>query len=252
MEHQVRRVHDPPDIEDYHGRSIRAIGIISFRWKHIEGTNIHDPAEFYVGPRDDIDMIFGRQYINQTKLLTPNKDRMLVMMAHEQKKSRGESMPCSLTNLDFDYRVAEQTKISELEQRQRQGKATVDAFRQSHPHQAQSSESLPEHYGFGGHSPNALGPQTGYLSRQQPSSDFQSYDPQGYPTQPDYRSGEPYQGFETLPRSQGYRRGRYTQISSYTHRGIPERHNPQSTQGCAAVQELLDHPDRYDRRTCRR
>ena len=90
MEDNIRLVRHPPNISDYHGRPIYAAGMISFKWKHLDGTKMHDPVEFYIGSRNGIDMIFGRKYCLENQLVSINVKNMLPMMKNREKLSPGK------------------------------------------------------------------------------------------------------------------------------------------------------------------
>lgn len=98
MQHEMRPIRDHPNIWDFHDRKVVAKGTISFRWRHLEGAKPH-AAEFFVGEfREDIEIMFGRQYITEKGFLTFNKGRMLPLMRHK-KMSRGESSSKSVSTI---------------------------------------------------------------------------------------------------------------------------------------------------------
>ena len=91
MSHSIKAVKNPPNISDYNGHPVRASGSISFKWMVLDGMTIHDPTEFYVGSRNDADIIFGGQYIDEKELASVNEDKMFPMMPHQAMISPGKS-----------------------------------------------------------------------------------------------------------------------------------------------------------------
>ena len=79
---------EAPDLSDFNGSKVECVGTIALRWKVCpDGTTLYDPVEFYVfSNRNDIDLIFGREYIVAESLLVSNKDHMLPLTPHKKKK----------------------------------------------------------------------------------------------------------------------------------------------------------------------
>jgi len=85
MEEETRCIKNPPNARDYNGRPVVAGVMILFQWRHLNGTTMHGPVDFFVGNRRDIDLIFGSHYIKEKGLLTFDKDRMLPIMPYRER-----------------------------------------------------------------------------------------------------------------------------------------------------------------------
>ena len=103
MIHCIRSIKHHPDVSDIHGRRVVANGIISFRWRLLEGQSMHGPVDFYVYQDDynGTEMIFGAKYIRDEKLLSSNRNRMLRLL------SRGKPTSCKKGCLSLALRTAD-------------------------------------------------------------------------------------------------------------------------------------------------
>jgi hypothetical protein len=74
-----------PEISDASGLSITATGVIELEWKrHPRGNRIHQ-CHFFVFPTSDqLDIIFGVEYIVQEKLLMVNNDALVPLLEHRK------------------------------------------------------------------------------------------------------------------------------------------------------------------------
>ena len=86
MEANVNKIFSSPNLYDFNGNKIEATGTISLRWKlYPDGTKLHDEVVFFVSTNDDIDMIFGLEYIVQKRLLGSNRAKMLPLTEHNKE-----------------------------------------------------------------------------------------------------------------------------------------------------------------------
>lgn len=121
-----------PEMPDASGRSIMATGVIELEWKrHPRGNRVHQ-CHFSVFPTSDqLDVIFGVEYIVQENLLTVNNDALVPLLEHKKlNKSKFQSIICLSREATNKSLLSEdKAAIALAEERQRQEKAALEARR---------------------------------------------------------------------------------------------------------------------------
>ena len=86
MEREINATFTPPDLADYNGHEVEAIGTIPVCWRECLGKETYGPVELFVSKISAIDLIFGSKYIVAENLLIPNRnrDRMLPLLPHRK------------------------------------------------------------------------------------------------------------------------------------------------------------------------
>ena len=86
MEREINTTFSPPDLVDYNGHDVEAIGTITVFWRECQGKETYGPVELFVSKISSIDLIFGSKYIVAENLLIPNRkrDRMLPLLPHRK------------------------------------------------------------------------------------------------------------------------------------------------------------------------
>ncbi|KAL8850725.1 MAG: hypothetical protein Q9221_004373 [Calogaya cf. arnoldii] len=130
-QHEISQDYNPPDVLDANGHPVVACGIISLQWKWSpRGTRVHE-CSFLVFPESDhLDVIFGAEYLWSKGLVFVNESAMTPMTAHNKATTAS----------------SEKAAIAAAHEKQKQGKAALEARRIQKPqagqqHGAQSSQA---------------------------------------------------------------------------------------------------------------
>ena len=90
---------EPPYLKDAGGHEVVASGIISLEWKWaLRGTRFHED-KFFVFEIENLDVLFGAEFILSRDLLTVNERNMLVMIAHNKAPTSGTPNLYHIPNL---------------------------------------------------------------------------------------------------------------------------------------------------------
>ena len=85
--------HLPPlTLRQGSGHLVTSCGSILLHWKWASGMRIHHD-HFFVAPEwDEIDVVFGKRYLDKNQHLTVNEESFLLLTAHKNMTS-GRSIP---------------------------------------------------------------------------------------------------------------------------------------------------------------
>jgi len=142
MEEEINTIFMPPDIADYNGHAVEAIGTIQICWRECLGKETYGPVELFVSKISAIDLIFGSKYIVAENLLIPNRsrDRMLPLVQHRKPKLCTFALQVFMS-IGLTHWTAEKAEQALLEEQQKQEKAKAEAFRRQISQSSSSSSS---------------------------------------------------------------------------------------------------------------
>ena len=128
---QILPLVSPPTLCDASGRLVTPSGVITLDWRWSpNGTKIHQ-CDFFIFPEaEHLDVVFGVDFIQARKLLTPIESNFLPLVVHKKETAGTSSLAYLPLRKVSDVGSAdEKANRARLEEKQRREKAALEARR---------------------------------------------------------------------------------------------------------------------------